>query len=199
MDPLCPSNIDFQRRATDEAAKFFHLVIKHASQRGLKIRYEDPEIREKGKKGIHADPTRILGTSSLDFRWQMKHFQYNRDVYSKQVFHKLISSDLLEVMTQELRTLADSIAHQQNLADNYKDNDESVRYGTKCGTSRQIEKFFMMLNKLVDTMTSCFDKDPIYSVSSFNFDTRFLHDRKKNFYSFLSFYLGSANTSFQPS
>ena len=150
MDPLRPSNFDFQRRGCDEATKFFHIVIEYASaQTGLKY-----EVRDKDGGKTTEDASKVLGTLSLDFRWQMKHFQYNRDIYSKKIFRGHISTQDLERKPWNLRKLIDSLAHQQNLSDNYKFK-ERANSDVKCGASKQITEFFESLISLVDDMTQC--------------------------------------------
>ena len=152
MDPLRPSNSDFQRRGCDEATKFFHIVIEYASaQTGLRLQYE---VRDKDGVKTTEDASKVLGTLSLDFRWQMKHFQYNRDIYSKKIFRGHISTQDLEHKPWNLRKLIDSLAHQQNLSDNYKFK-ERANSDVKCGASKQITKFFESLISLVDDMTQC--------------------------------------------
>ena len=155
MDPLCPSNMDYQRRGEDEAAKFFHLVIHHASTLGLKINYEDPEEREAPGKGISQDPTKILGKFSLDFRWQMKHFQFNRTVYSKSVFSgQEIDEEYLLKVSRDLRHIADTMAHKQYLPDSYQEkenmSDHSQENANKCGTAQCILAFFQHMITFVD-------------------------------------------------
>ena len=144
--------MDYQRRGEDEAAKFFHLVIRHASTLGLKINYEDPEEREAPGKGISQDPTKILGKFSLDFRWQMKHFQFNRTVYSKSVFSgQEINEEYLLDVSRELRHIADTMAHKQYLPDSYQEKENvSEPNSNKCGTVQCILRFFEHMITFVD-------------------------------------------------
>ena len=152
MDPLRPSNSDFQRRGCDEATKFFHIVIEYASaQTGLRLLYE---VRDKDGGKTTEDASKVLGTLSLDFRWQMKHFQYNRDIYSKKIFCGRISTQDLQHKPLNLRKLIDELAHQQNLSDNYRFK-ERANSDVKCGASKQITEFFESLISLVDDMTQC--------------------------------------------
>ena len=154
MDPLCPSNIDFQRRGIDEGAKIFHKIIKYASERGFDLNFEDPKLRDKDNRGLHKDPSRVLGKDSLDFRWQMKHLCYNRTVYCKFVFGNKISEvDLLDA-TNWLRSSIGSIAHQQNLADHYKEA-EPEGGPKKCGTVSSIEEFFRTITGFANDVTKC--------------------------------------------
>lgn len=149
LDPLCPSNMDFQRRAEDEAAKFFHKLIDYASKLSKKINYEDPEAREKkkGERGITQDPEKVLGKYSLDFRWQMKHFYFNRTIYSTVVFCHKIPEEYICDTTQNLRHIADCLAHQQNLTDNYRHRNRGKR---KCGTTLYIKEFFVSVIAFVE-------------------------------------------------
>ena len=166
MDPLRPSNIDFQRRGVDEATKFFYITIDHATKRNLKeklgIRYEDPEVQNKDDR-IHNDATKILIKLLLDFRWQMKQFEFNSYVYSVYIFYGCISADELKEKTRHLREMAVSLAHQKHLSDNFKERASS----DKCGTSKQIVEFFEKLVWLVNKVTQCL-KIPvsIYIISS---------------------------------
>ena len=154
MDPLCPSNIDFQRRGIDEATKIFHKVIKYTSEQGLDLNFEDPKLRDKDNRGLHKDPSRVLGKESLDFRWQMKHLCYNRTVYCKSVFDNKISEAKLQDITKRLGNLSGSIAHQQNLADHYKEA-EPERGVKKCGTISSIKGFFITIIGFADEVTKC--------------------------------------------
>ena len=153
MDPLCPSNFEFQRRGCDEATKFFHIVIEHAAaQVASRLLYE---VRDKDGEKTTEDASKVLGTLSLDFRWQMKHFQYNRDIYSKKIFHGRISTQDLQHKPLNLRKLIDSLL---NLSISYK-----FTTSVQCGSivSKQITEFFESLISLVDNMTQSLKTDCI--------------------------------------
>ena len=114
---LHPSYYEFQRRGEDELAKFFHQVVEYASKftigkekRSLNLNYEEP-----GMKKQHKNASSVLGRASLDFRWLMKHLEYNRGNYSRYIFNHQLSKDEIERICQALRTKADELAHQQDL------------------------------------------------------------------------------------
>lgn len=120
-DPLAnmviyhPSYWEFQRKGEDEMAKFFHLVIEHASQLDTEklpngLNYEDPL-----SKKIHKNAKQTIGTASLDFRWQMKHLEYNLASYSRYVFRGTIKADELKKQCEKLKRKADDMAHKQHL------------------------------------------------------------------------------------
>ena len=112
------------------------------------------EVRDKDGIKITEDASKVLGTLSLDFRWQMKHFQYNRGIYSKKIFHGHISTQDLQHKPLNLRKLIDELAHQNHLSDNYKFK-ERASSDAKCGTSKKIIEFFEKLVWLIDKMTQC--------------------------------------------
>ena len=114
---LHPSYYEFQRRGEDELAKFFHQVVEYASKftigkekRSLNLNYEEP-----GMKKQHKNASSVLGRASLDFRWLMKHLEYNRPKYSRYIFKGQLSEDEIKRICQALRTKADELAHQQGL------------------------------------------------------------------------------------
>ena len=114
---LHPSYYEFQRRGEDELAKFFHQVVEYASKytsgkekKPLNLNYEEP-----GTKKQHKNAGSVLGRASLDFRWLMKHLEYNRPKYSKYIFKGQISEDEIKRICQAVRKKADELAHQQDL------------------------------------------------------------------------------------
>ena len=157
LDPFCPSNMEFQRRGEDEISKFLHLVIRHASRLKLQIKYEDPQQREQG---AHSNAARAVGTLSLDFRWLMKHLEYNRSIYSKAVFNSSISEAYIQWCCRKLREKGDLVAHKQHLQDNLQEEMESAQKKgneekpmeqskkEKCGTIASINEFFTVAIEL---------------------------------------------------
>ena len=114
---LHPSYYEFQRRGEDELAKFFHQVVEYASKytsgkekKPLNLNYEEP-----GMKKQHKNASSVLGRASLDFRWLMKHLEYNRPKYSRYIFKGQISEDEIKRICQAVRRKADELAHQQDL------------------------------------------------------------------------------------
>ena len=114
---LHPSLYEFQRRGEDELAKFFHQVVDYASKytigkekKPLNLNYEEP-----GMKKQHKNASSVLGRASLDFRWLMKHLEYNGPKYSRYIFKSQLSGDEIKRICQALRTKADELAHQQDL------------------------------------------------------------------------------------
>lgn len=100
-------------------AKFFHLVIHHATKKTIgrdrmlvELKYYDPNTAT-----ISSDASTVLGTSSLDFRWQMKHFNhdYNTRSYAKYIFNSSIQEDDIHKTCRILREEADQAMHKQRL------------------------------------------------------------------------------------
>lgn len=114
---LHPSYYEFQRRGEDELAKFFHQVVEYASKytigkekRSLNLNYEEPGTRKQ-----HKNASSVLGRASLDFRWLMKHLEYNQLKYSKYIFKSQLSEDEIKITCKAVRKKADELAHQQDL------------------------------------------------------------------------------------
>ena len=153
--------MEFQRRGEDEISKLLHLVVQYASRLKLQIKYEDPQQRVQG---AHNDAARAVGTLSLDFRWLMKHLEYNRSIYSKTVFNSSISEAHLQDCCRRLRQKGDLLAHKQHLQDNLQEETEGTRKKRsgkdpvaqskkeKCGTIASISEFFMVAIDLARTV-----------------------------------------------
>ena len=157
LNPFCPSNMEFQRRGEDEISKLLHLVVLYASRLKLQIKYEDPQQREQG---AHGDADRAVGKFSLDFRWLMKHLEYNRSIYSKGVFNSSIPEVYIHHCCRGLRLKGDLLAHKQHLQDNLQEETEGAqKKGSgkttteqskkgKCGTIASIHEFFAVAIEL---------------------------------------------------
>ena len=115
LDPFCPSNMEYQRRGEDELTKFIYKVVQSASAMELPLKFENPVNRTCDMTASEA-----LRGPALDFRWQMKHLEYNRTLYCKEVFGKKIREGDLKTWTRSLREKADRVAHKQHLQDNLR-------------------------------------------------------------------------------
>ena len=107
---LHPYPIEFQRRAEDEMAKMFHQVIVYAAdeakKRGIKLTFEG------GEEGV-------IGYDSVDFRWQMKHFENenNREKYGTllQVPDAKKFGNEISRLCNSLKVKTNEVVHKQEL------------------------------------------------------------------------------------
>lgn len=120
LDPFCPSNMEFQRRGEDELTKFIYKVVQGASGMGLALKFENPV-----NKSCDMSAAEALRGPALDFRWQMKHLEYNRSLYCKEVFKKIKEGDL-RTWTRSMREKADRLAHKQHLQDHLRTGKEGM-------------------------------------------------------------------------
>ena len=110
-DPLFLSNIDFQRRGEDELTRFIYEVVKAAIPVGKKwpCKYWDP----RANAPTTAD--KALEQFAVDFRWQMKHLQFNSAFYCEKILY--IEEEWLRTWTEHFIDKANDIAHQKYLTE----------------------------------------------------------------------------------
>lgn len=133
-------------------AKFFHLVIEHASRLDteelqLGFKYQDPS-----SNGIHEDAKEVIGTASLDFRWQMKHLERNRSSYSTHVFEGAIKEKKLKDECENLKRMADEMAHKKHL--HWADQPQGIikKGRVPKSSNESIHNFFHSGINLVETV-----------------------------------------------
>lgn len=115
LDPFCPTNMEFQRMAEDELTKFIYKLVETASKMNLAFKYENPAT-----KTCDMTASEALQGPALDFRWQMKHLEYNRTLFCREVFRHRISESDLRTSTRSLKEKADRLAHKQHLQDDLR-------------------------------------------------------------------------------
>ena len=138
LDPFCPSNMEFQRRAEDELTKFIYTLVESASKMNLNFKYENPISKHCDMSAAEA-----LQGPALDFRWQLKHLEYNRTLFCREVFKQKITEPEFRRWTRNLREKADKLAHKQHLQDDLRvaeerDQSQDEKSEAKAGTSDAI-------------------------------------------------------------
>ena len=113
LDPFCPSSIEFQRRGEDELTKFIYILVRA----GATIKTRWPFVCKYRDPVTEAPITakKALSGPALDFRWQMKHLQFNRCFYCQKVLDA--NEEFLWRWTKYFREEANKMAHQQHLKD----------------------------------------------------------------------------------
>ena len=103
LDPLhLALIIELQRKAENEFVQFVYKLLEHASKMNLNFKYENPISKQCDMSAAEA-----LHGPALDFRWQLKHLEYNRTLFCREVFKQKITEPEFIRCIRKLREKAD--------------------------------------------------------------------------------------------
>ena len=95
--------------------EFIYKLVESASKMNLNFKlYENPISKQCDMSAGEA-----LRGPALDFRWQLKHLEYNRSLFCKEVFKQKIGEPEFRKWTRNLREKA-KLAHKQHLQDDLR-------------------------------------------------------------------------------
>ena len=141
--------------AKDEFTKFNYKLLESASKMNLPFKYENPISKQFGMNAREA-----LRGPALDFRWQLKHLEYNRSLFCREMFKQKIGEPEFRKWTRNLREKADKLAYNQHLQDDLRMVDERVqaeeeKSETKAGTSDAISHLLDEMIQFTEKICDC--------------------------------------------